>query len=177
MAWTMVAVDIFLTAGRFIIHWRKNKRLRLDVIFNGIALFFLIGFMVTWQLYAQGMSGKAPTDFNPLHALKKRLRKHVILLAVSLLGQSQLFSSVLADHRSLYGISHCLGIRHYLHGVELFKHLHSRVLPLRQSGDLHRCWYVSRSPNAKGPQVPYSLFVAAACKRAKLQAITIMYMS
>jgi hypothetical protein len=47
----MTVVDILLTTGRFVIHWRKVKRIRWEDIFNAIACVFLIGFTTTYQLY------------------------------------------------------------------------------------------------------------------------------
>lgn len=51
MAYTTTALAILFTLGRFVIHYRKNKRLGLDDAFNGIAAIFLLGFLITWQRY------------------------------------------------------------------------------------------------------------------------------
>ncbi|KAK7183123.1 hypothetical protein PSPO01_10670 [Paraphaeosphaeria sporulosa] len=49
--WGLTALDILLTAGRVLIHWRKLKQIRIDDIFNVLAAVFLVAFMVTWQRY------------------------------------------------------------------------------------------------------------------------------
>ncbi|KAF2182970.1 hypothetical protein K469DRAFT_787143 [Zopfia rhizophila CBS 207.26] len=78
----MTAVDILLTMGRFIIHWRNRKRIAWDDIFNGIALLFLLAFSTTFQLhisekykanlYELGLTNHAPTNY---HSSKSRNMK------------------------------------------------------------------------------------------------------
>jgi hypothetical protein len=61
-------------------HWRRTKRIRADDIFNGIAVIFLIAFMVTWQkyvpielpaqLYAAGVTDTPPVEYDPIDAMK-----------------------------------------------------------------------------------------------------------
>ena len=80
MAWTLMSVDILLTGGRLYIHWKNIKKIRLDDIFNVIALLFLLGFMITWQcaappalelqMYKMGLSSKAPQHFDAQEALR-----------------------------------------------------------------------------------------------------------
>jgi hypothetical protein len=51
IAWTMFSLDTVLTAGRFWLRWRKIGKIGWDDILNGIACVFLLGFMITYQLY------------------------------------------------------------------------------------------------------------------------------
>ncbi|CAI6339408.1 unnamed protein product [Periconia digitata] len=50
IAWTFTVAAVIMTLGRFAIHWRKNKRLSWDDHFNGIALIFLVGYVMTYQI-------------------------------------------------------------------------------------------------------------------------------
>lgn len=78
--WSLTGLDILLTGGRFLVHWRKLKKIRIDDIFNGLALLFLIAFMITWQryvpveyktqLHAAGLSEGTPPRYDPIDALK-----------------------------------------------------------------------------------------------------------
>lgn len=71
-AWTFTSLAFLSTLGRFYIHWQKNKRWRWDDYLNGLALLFLLGFTVTYHLFApvvydaqmfmQGLGGKLPTE-------------------------------------------------------------------------------------------------------------------
>ncbi|KAF2259940.1 hypothetical protein CC78DRAFT_585327 [Lojkania enalia] len=71
IAWTMTIVGILLTAGRFWIHWHKNRRFGWDDYLNGIAVLFLLVFTITFQifmpieynaqLYAMGQSDHMPS--------------------------------------------------------------------------------------------------------------------
>lgn len=78
--WGLTALDILLTAGRFLMRWRMLKRIRIDDIFNGLALLFLLVFMATWQQYvpaqyheqeyAAGVREDPPLHYNPIAVLK-----------------------------------------------------------------------------------------------------------
>ncbi|KAF2638105.1 hypothetical protein P280DRAFT_91111 [Massarina eburnea CBS 473.64] len=71
VAWIFTTLALLLTLGRFHIHWRKNRHFGWDDYFNGLALIFLLGFTITYQLfvpieynaelYALGLGGKRPT--------------------------------------------------------------------------------------------------------------------
>jgi hypothetical protein len=81
MAWSMTAVAILLTIGRFVLHWSSSKRVRWDDTLNGVAALFLIAFFATWQvivppsyqaqLYEMGESNIKGADVDPI--LERRL--------------------------------------------------------------------------------------------------------
>jgi hypothetical protein len=50
IAWTLTSISLLLTLGRYYLHWNKNKHLGFDDHFNGLALIFLFGSMITYQL-------------------------------------------------------------------------------------------------------------------------------
>ncbi|KAF2731921.1 hypothetical protein EJ04DRAFT_514218 [Polyplosphaeria fusca] len=50
IAWTFTGLGVLLTIGRFVIHRRKIGKLRWDDFFNGIAVVFLIAFVVTFDI-------------------------------------------------------------------------------------------------------------------------------
>jgi hypothetical protein len=75
MAWSLTAVAILLTIGRFALHWSSSKRIRWDDMLNGVAALFLIAFFATWQvlvppsyqaqLYEMGESNIKPAYVDP----------------------------------------------------------------------------------------------------------------
>jgi hypothetical protein len=70
MAWTPTAISVVFTLGRYLIRYYKRKRMGWDDILNGIAVFFLLGFLGTWQiigpplyhqqLFLQGLTSTEP---------------------------------------------------------------------------------------------------------------------
>ncbi|KAF2111195.1 hypothetical protein BDV96DRAFT_582732 [Lophiotrema nucula] len=80
LLWGFTALDIILTAGRFVMHWRRLKKIRVDDVFNGIALVFLLVFMITWQRYvpveylaqlrAAGLRKGPLPPYDPIFSLK-----------------------------------------------------------------------------------------------------------
>lgn len=51
IAWSLSTVSLFLTIGRFVIHWRKGKSFIWDDVFNALAVLFLFAFTGTYQVY------------------------------------------------------------------------------------------------------------------------------
>ncbi len=74
IAWTLTALACGLTTGRFIIHWRKSRKIRCDDILNAAAAILLVGYIITYQLftplaygeelYELGITDKMPPNFN-----------------------------------------------------------------------------------------------------------------
>ncbi|KAJ4294994.1 hypothetical protein N0V90_007002 [Kalmusia sp. IMI 367209] len=50
-AWTLTAVAVLLTLGRFAIHWKIRKHISLCDALNGVAAFFLLAFFVSWETF------------------------------------------------------------------------------------------------------------------------------
>jgi hypothetical protein len=69
-----------LTVGRFIIHWRKNHKLRWDDWFNALALVFLVAQIIIFEiyvpveynaiLYSKGLSKRPPTQLEAIRDMK-----------------------------------------------------------------------------------------------------------
>jgi hypothetical protein len=88
----MTAVDILLTIGRFRIHWVKNRRFGWDDYFNGIALVFLLGFIITYQLFLpieynaqlfyMGLSDHPPTDQDVVLDMKLNVANSALFFCV-----------------------------------------------------------------------------------------------
>jgi hypothetical protein len=84
----LTGLVILLTAGRFLMHWQRFGKIRADDIFNGLAVVFLIAFMVTWQryvpielpaqLYEAGVIDTPPPDYDPIDALKNDFANLVV---------------------------------------------------------------------------------------------------
>jgi hypothetical protein len=61
-------------------NWQRLRRLRIDDVFNGIAVVFLLAFMATWQayapleypaqLYAAGLTDALPPEYDIIEAMK-----------------------------------------------------------------------------------------------------------
>ena len=76
----MTSVAVLLTIGRFIIHWRKNRKLHWDDWFNAIALVFLVAVIIIFEiyvpieynaiLYSKGLSNRPPTQVEAVHDMK-----------------------------------------------------------------------------------------------------------
>ncbi|PVH94103.1 hypothetical protein DM02DRAFT_540184 [Periconia macrospinosa] len=76
----MTVLAALFTAGRFIIHWRKNHKLRWDDWFNAVALVFLIAMIVLFEiyvpdqynaiLYMKGLSDRKPTKLQAVRDMK-----------------------------------------------------------------------------------------------------------
>ncbi|KAF2872827.1 hypothetical protein BDV95DRAFT_491140 [Massariosphaeria phaeospora] len=72
IVWTLTALAGLLTAGRLVMHWRKNRRLRWDDFFNGVGFMFLLGWTVTYQVfvpsdYAASLYKMGEIDEPPVH--------------------------------------------------------------------------------------------------------------
>lgn len=75
----MTVLAALFTAGRFVIHWRKNHKFRWDDWLNALALLFLIVFTVLTELYvpdgidarryALGLTHRKPTKTQPVDRL------------------------------------------------------------------------------------------------------------
>jgi magnesium-transporting ATPase (P-type) len=88
----MTVTAILLTIGRFRIHWRKNRRFGWDDYFNAIALVFLLIFTITYQLYvpieynaqlyALGLSDRAPTNRDQILDMKLNVVNIVMFFSV-----------------------------------------------------------------------------------------------
>jgi hypothetical protein len=69
-----------LTVGRFIIHWRKNRKHGSDDYFNALALVFLLAFIILFEiyvpieynaiLYSKGLSNRPPTQVEAVRDMK-----------------------------------------------------------------------------------------------------------
>ena len=76
----MTALAVGLTIGRFIIHWRKSRKIRCDDVFNAAAAFFLLAYTITYQLYVPanyeaqlygiGTTDKPPPGHDPVRNMK-----------------------------------------------------------------------------------------------------------
>lgn len=76
----MTAVAVLLTTGRFIIHWRKNRKLHWDDWLNALALMFLVATICLFEiyvpieynaiLYSMGLSTRPPTDLEAVRDMK-----------------------------------------------------------------------------------------------------------
>jgi hypothetical protein len=109
--WSLTALDILLTAGRFILHWQKLNKIRLDDVFNGIAVVFLVAFMVTWQkyvpielpaqLYATGVIDTPPRHYDPVDALKNDFANMVVFWCTIY----SVKASFLALYWQIFGVS------------------------------------------------------------------------
>lgn len=79
----MTVLATLTTAGRFIIHWRKNRKLCWDDWFNAIALVFLIALIVIFEIYVpdtynailfqKGLSDVKPTKSQAVRDMKFNL--------------------------------------------------------------------------------------------------------
>ena len=77
---SLTVIASLLTAGRFVIHWRKNRKLRWDDWFNALALIFLIVMVAIIEiyvpieynaiLYSKGLSSQPPTELEVLRDMK-----------------------------------------------------------------------------------------------------------
>ena len=76
----MTALAVGLTTGRFIIHWRKSRKIRCDDVFNAAAAILLVAYTTTYQLYVpsnyeaqlynMGIIDKSPLGYDPVRTVK-----------------------------------------------------------------------------------------------------------
>lgn len=113
--WSLTALDSLLVLGRFVMRWRRLRRIRVDDALNGVALIFPAPFYDNLaNICACRISGPAicseyrqrptpPSRSN--HGSKIRRRKCGHLLVHHIYSESELPSALLANIRNLKTIS------------------------------------------------------------------------
>ncbi|KAL5114927.1 hypothetical protein ACEQ8H_007174 [Pleosporales sp. CAS-2024a] len=89
---SLTIIAFLLTAGRFAIHWRKNRKLRWDDWLNALALVFLITLVAIFEvyvpieynaiLYSKGLSNRPPTNLEVLRDMKLNIATLILFFLV-----------------------------------------------------------------------------------------------
>ncbi|KAF2651631.1 hypothetical protein K491DRAFT_637099 [Lophiostoma macrostomum CBS 122681] len=89
---SLTVIASLLTAGRFAIHWRKNRKLRWDDWLNALALIFLIAMVAIFEiyvpieynafLYSTGHSSRPPTHVEVLRDMKLNIATLILFFLI-----------------------------------------------------------------------------------------------